>query len=435
MSLFDLARSLSEGIISQEQEPRYKESQLVLIKSSDKEAEALENPVGKIESVTKKGSDSFVYTLYLSKTKRLKNIKEDDLKPVKPDFAIGQKVAYLADGIIGNEGVVDAITYRYGDGEQFRYLVRFGDDTTVENLQLKDLVFYYDVPLKESYSASKNQAILQKTFSLAQHYAYTILNFPKGRFKIGSLNPDKDYLILPSHLALNGNETTFVISGTSYWFGLATGSQASEGLSEFTMRNLTFEAEDLVNGNHFMLMANHGDNWLIENNTFIMVHQSKSHLFDLGGVQNAVFQGNQFIGFAPNLTNVISLNDDVDLHGFYSEVIQLDASDDTGGWDAGLIKRIDPDYALHNATKQLSQNIIIRYNAFLPYKNEDGSIIAYSGTVGQHSSDTGYVEVINNYFESPLVLRYPESASNWVLQPIHFSPNSVTYIAGNQISR
>lgn len=415
-----------------ELQPQFKKSQMVkLSKFENKEYKDIKNKVGIILKSTVK-DDSVTYTVKFSDTQIIKGILESDVSLVTPAIAFDQKVAYLY-GDFNDKGIVTSIEMVPETMDVFRYAVRFSDGRTMSDLDLSELVFLYDVPLRESYGSQDNNQILRETFTLVENYAYSILNFPKGRFKIGSQEPDKDYLILPSNVELNGHDTTLVVSGTAYWFGLATGVESTEGLSQFTMRNLSFEAADLVNGNHFMLMANHGTDWLIEDNRFTMVHQSKSHLFDLGGVYNVVFQRNQFIGFAPDLTSVDKLSEDIDLHAVYSETIQLDSSDTSAVWDAGLIKRLDPDYDSHNAVKQFSHNIIIRGNAFLPYRNTQGQIVAYSGTVGQHSSDVGYVEVVNNLFEDSLVLRYPESQTNWVLKPIHFSPQSFVYVEGNSI--
>lgn len=402
------------------------------------ELQYLEDTVGhidKVRSITAEdGEVTYSYDVSFTEQVVLKAIPQEWLSQVDVAHRLGDKIKILHYGQLSSDGVIQKITYHPLE-KTVSYDAWFDSEGYLSNITVQDIVPRYRVPLKETYTAKENNRVLRDMMHKAAENAYTILDFPKGRFKIGSDKPDKDYLILSSNVELNGNDTTLVVTGTAYWFGLATGEQAAEGLSQFTMRRLTFEAADLVNGNHFMLMANHGHRWLIEDNTFTLVHHSRSHLFDLGGVQDVLFQGNQFIGFAPDLTAVDSLSSQDNWHAFYAEVIQLDASDSTGVWDAGLIKRIDPDYDKHNAIKQFSHQIVIRDNAFLPYKDKQNRIVAYSGSVGQHSSPTGYVEVVNNHFESPLVLRYPESQTHWVLQPIHFPPQSEVYLEGNRINK
>ncbi|MCI5870708.1 MAG: hypothetical protein MRZ78_01635, partial [Streptococcus sp.] len=84
--------------------------------------------------------------------------------------------------------------------------------------------------------------------------------------------------------------------------------------------------------------------------------------------------------------------------------------------------------------KQVSSNITVTNNKFLPYIDASGKIVAYSGTIGQHSSQVGYVTVTNNTFESPFVTRFSQSEDLWYFKPIHFPADTVSYISGNTIS-
>lgn len=357
-------------------------------------------------------------------------VKQTAIAEVKPNHHIGEKIKLFQNGSISEEGVITVID-RSIDGA-FLYEAKFNNIGYYTEITDNEIVPRRQVPLSQKNSREENNKILKKVMSEVKNNPYTILDLPKGKFEIGSKTPEKDYLVLSSNVELNGTDTTLIVKGTAYWFGLATGREAIEGLSNFTMRNLNFEAHDKLKGDHFMLMANHGNNWLIENSTFTQVHKSSSHIFDLGAVQNAVFRNNTFIGSAPNMTDVKELPKD-SIHPIIAEVIQLDSSDDTGVWDANLIKNIDPNYATNNAIKHISSNIIISGNKFLPYKDLNDNIISYGGSIGQHSSAVGYVEVTDNIFENPLVLRFSESSHNWLLHPIHLPPGTPSYVANNSI--
>lgn len=384
--------------------------------------------VGQISDVTSHKS-KYSYHVKVSEDLPVLTISEQNLKQVTLDYILGDNIQTFSNGYLSSQGRVTGISLV---GNDFVYEAIFEQEGFLTDIPRELLVTRYQLPLKENYSAKKNNQLLRDAMTKASKNTYTIIDFPKGRFKIGSKKPKKDYLVLSSNISLNGHDTTLVVDGTAYWFGLANGYEATDGLTNFTMRQLSFEASDLRKGDHFMLMANHGYNWLIEDNTFTQVHKVSSHLFDLGAVQNALFQNNQFIGYAPNMTSVTSLPEE-SLHPIIAEVIQLDSSDDSGVWDAQLIKNIDPNYTEYNSTKHVSANIVISGNQFLPYKDDKGHIVAYSGSIGQHSSKVGYVEITNNTFVSPLVTRFKEQSNDWVLAPIHLPPETVAYVAGNTI--
>lgn len=274
------------------------------------------------------------------------------------------------------------------------------------------------VSLKAKASAKENNAILKKAFDFARKHPGTDLIFPKGHFKLGTLTPDKDYQVLPSHTSLIGRQTTLLISGSEYWLGLPSGPKAEDGVSDFRMTGLHFKAQNLVKGDKLLIMVDHGKDWFISHNRFTLVHQKGSHVFDLGSLQNSRFSENEFYGYAPGLDSQELFKKGHNLHDFYAEAIQLDAADPNGVWDAGIIKSIQANNHLYNQTRFLCNGISIDHNHFLPYKNEKGNIIAYGASIGQHSSKVGQVSIRHNVFENCIVSQF-SPVKSWVLAPIH----------------
>ncbi len=220
-----------------------------------------------------------------------------------------------------------------------------------------------------------------------------------------------------------------------YWFGFPTGPEAHQGVHHFTLAGIHFKASDLNKGNHFMIMADHGSDWHVYNNRFTMVHQRNSHLFDLGSLQNSLFEKNDFIGYAPELTEESGLLSKAGGHDFFSEAIQFDAATHRFAWDGDLLKKIAPNYDAFNQIRHLCHNITISRNQFLPYIDSKGKLKAYSGSIGQHSSEVGAITVINNVFASSIVSRAnKEPSPSWFMEPIHFPPNSPVTIVGNTIN-
>lgn len=66
-----------------------------------------------------------------------------------------------------------------------------------------------------------------------------------------------------------------------------------------------------------MIMADHGTDWHIYDNKFTMVHKRNSHIFDLGSLQNSLFEKNQFIGYAPELVQDQQLLSKAQGHDFF----------------------------------------------------------------------------------------------------------------------
>ncbi|WP_131542066.1 hypothetical protein [Streptococcus sp. X16XC17] len=247
---------------------------------------------------------------------------------------------------------------------------------------------------------------------------------------IGSQTLETDYQLLPSDTEILGNETTLKVSGKVRWLGLPTGPEATDGVKNFQMSHMIFEAEDLSKGASFMIMTNHGDDWMIRHNQFIMVQPAGGHVFDLGGLQNSLFEGNAFIGFAPELTNKIPLPTEHG-HDYYAEAIQFDRSSNNGIWDANIIKDVNPEFFNdYNQVAYNSSNITVSNNIFKEYRDVSGNIIAYGPSIGQHQHSSGVTDayIYHNTFQSPLISRL--NSSLWVLQPIHFSPNS-TFVSEN----
>lgn len=292
----------------------------------------------------------------------------------------------------------------------------------------QDVRYVYHVDLKATNNRTQNNQALQAAFDVAKIHRDVTLYLPKGDYVIGSsimenqLSPQtrSEYVTLSSNTKLRGNDkgTRLMVDGTMLWFGLPTGTNGADGVSNLTIDNLHVRAKDEKNGNYFMVMLNHGNNIRVQNSSFTMVQKQSRHIFDLGGVQNVTFKNNKFVGYAPELTKISVLPTNEDLHKFYAETIQIDAANNRGGWDAGMIQRIAPQaYQAYNGTTILSSNISILYNQFLPYL-KDGQLVAYSSTVGQHSSQVGNINIVGNRFEKTLSTRYKHSA--WYMNPIHY---------------
>lgn len=441
--LSNASKSLTQTIFPpQKKVATFKKNQRIQIKAQNSKSQtvrAYQNWLGEIQNVHYlSAKNAYRYDVKFDNGKMLKNLSETVIKTgAKPKYAnnqiiqLGKEASKDLDGASlmeqrGQAAKIDKSSPNYHDHTGgYKYDVTFDNGVSYTNIHERDLTKIYQVNLKISNSASQNNAVLKAAFAYAKEHPGTVLGLPKGDFKIGTANPDKDYLRLASDTVLRGNQTTLVVEGTAYWFGLATGPGAADGVKNFSMRHVNVRASDLTKGAHFMIMANHGSHWTIANNTFTMVHKAGSHVFDLGSLQNSVFDSNQFIGYAPDLTDKLSLGKDTDLHLYYSEAIQLDAAEKTGMWDASLIKNIDSNYDAYNAEKHLSSNITISNNAFLPYKNAAGKIVAYGATIGQHSSNVGAVTIYNNTFTSTLTRQLGQK--DWVFEPIHV--HSVAYAA------
>ncbi|EKS22184.1 hypothetical protein HMPREF9318_00382 [Streptococcus urinalis FB127-CNA-2] len=442
------------------QEPSlYKKDQEIQIKSSATKTFANTSIskkrkwIGYVKSVDlyspNKASKEKYYLYQISFGKKFKTItvRETDLQlPEKPLYQVGNviQIAKSAQKDLNQSDISSyhsqlatiskvSFNHKNADGGYQYNLTLMDQEKQLSHIAEQDLTSVYHVPLKENNSAKTNNAILRKAFKDAKIHPGRVLYFPKGEFKIGSHVPFKDYQILPSNTELRGSKTTFKVEGTAYWFGLATGSKANDGLKNFTMKNLHFTANDMVNGDQFMLMANHGDNWSIIGNSFTMVHKKGSHVFDLGGVQNATFDSNMFVGYAPDLTSVETIPPQQNLHDYYAEAIQFDASS-MALWDGGIIRKVDSNYYKNNQEQHLTNNVTVSNNSFLPYTDQNGIIIAYGATIGQHSSLVGKAIITGNIFNNTLVSRYSQSKNLWVMKPIHFPKKSGEILSNNFIN-
>lgn len=290
----------------------------------------------------------------------------------------------------------------------------------------------YFVHFHSKTNQKANNKILNKAFSYANKHKQTDIFLPKGEYMIGSKYPKKDYFILPSNSSIIGNHTQLIIDNFSYWFGLATGPSPRDGVSNFELSHIQFRANNLKLGAQLLIMADHGNNWYIHHNTFKLVQKKGNHIFDLGSLQNSIFENNQFVGYAPELTSIAKITADKNLHDYYAEAIQLDAAEKNGIWDAGLIKAIEPNYSIYNNFRFLSDHIVIKNNQFLPFINHQGKLIAYGASIGQHSSKVGHVVIEGNYFHKSLVNGFAHKQI-WVLEPIHFPPSANTLVNNNVI--
>lgn len=395
--------------------------------------------IGKIRSAdqveTKDGKSVMTYQITFDNGDSIKGVKEADLKQApKAKFSVEKTIQVRPDATTDVDGYdltayqgqaakVTNITPNYTKGGGYKYDLLMDDGVNYTNVAEASLKAMYAVKLKDSNSASQNNQILKDALTYAKNNPGTVLSLPSGSFTIGTQgDPTKDYLTLASDTQIRGDNTTLLIDGAQYWLGFATGPTGYDGVTNFTMKNLTIQAKDTSKGAHFMVMTNHGANWNISNNKFVMVHKMGSHVFDLGGLQDSGFYNNSFEGYAPELTGKTNKDGISDDHDIYSEAIQFDSSDDTGVWDGNILKAIDKDYASHNANKVATNGIIVSGNQFIPYKNSSGKLIAYSASIGQHSSDVTNITVTNNTFTDTLTKRFDDG--NWVYEPIHFTPNS-----------
>lgn len=398
--------------------PRFNKGNQVLYKDGDEEI------IGRVVKSTEDSEFGFVYEVELELGVTQKEIPEKELSAVATLYQLGEDVDLAPASTLEGSGQITKINRIQNQIIYEASVENLGHVYDIKEDELKTTI---QIELRAENSREENNEIFRQALEASSKNGFTILEFPEGEFEMGFDDPAKDYFILPSNIQLRGNNTTLVVDGAMFWFGLATGPGATDGLTNFILEDLHIRAKDLKNGNQFMLMANHGYNWIIRNNQFTMVHKMSSHIFDLGGVQYVEFSGNTFAGYAPNLTATSSLPENTDLHPFYAEAIQLDASNNSGVWDGGYIRNIDPNYAANNLETILSSGIVIRNNEFVPYKDSAGKIVAYGATVGQHSSKVGYITLSGNLFQSTLSTRFgPLGDDRWVLRPIHFPLESTT---------
>lgn len=398
--------------------PRFNKGNQVLYKDGDEEI------IGRVIKSSEDPDQGFVYEVELELGVTQEKIPEKELSAVATLYQLGEDVDLAPSSTLEGSGQITKIN-RVQD--QIIYEASVDNLGHVYDIKEDELKTTIQIELRAENSREENNEIFRQALEASRKNGFTILEFPEGEFELGFDDPAKEYFILPSNIQLRGNKTTLVVDGAMFWFGLATGPGATDGLTNFILEDLHIRAKDLKNGNQFMLMANHGYNWTIRNNQFTMVHKMSSHVFDLGGVQYAEFIGNTFAGYAPNLTATSSLPENTDLHPFYAEAIQLDASNNSGVWDGAYLRNIDPNYTANNPETILSSGIVIRNNEFVPYKDNSGKIVAYSATVGQHSSKVGYITLSGNLFQSTLSTRFgPLGDDRWVLRPIHFPLETTT---------
>lgn len=398
--------------------PRFNKGNQVLYKNGSEEI------IGRVVKSSEDADEGFVYEIELELGETKERIPENQLEAVATLYQLGEDIDLAPSSTLEGSGQITKIN-RIDD--QIIYEASVENLGRVYDIKEDELKTTIQVGLKADNSREENNDIFRRALEESKSNGFTILEFPEGEFEMGVDDPAKDYFALPSNIQLRGNNTTLVVDGGMFWFGFATGPGATDGLTNFIMEDLHIRAKDLQNGNQFMLMANHGYNWTVRNNQFSLVHKMSSHIFDLGGVQYAEFIGNTFSGYAPNLTDTVALPESTDLHRFYAEAIQLDASNNSGVWDGNYLRNTDPNYAANNVETILSNGIVVRNNAFIPYKDSSGKVIAYGATLGQHSSKVGYVTISGNVFQETLSTRFgPLGDDKWLLKPIHFPPDTNT---------
>lgn len=453
-ALFALTNSFSTlhnmlataGLIqrSANQKPHYQVGQEVQVKLPGKYRDWIGKVSKRLANLDDKYRLNYHYEITFPTEQVSIHVGESDLtKADKAKFAKGDivklsspKVKEDGNTYQGQLATVEKVkTHHAPSSGGYQYDMTLNDGQHLDGIPEKAIVVPYRIALKEENTAQENNQLLRKAFTYAQTHPNSILAFPKGQFRIGSITPDVDYAVLPSETAIVGNQTELIIQGTMYWFGFPTGPEAHQGVHHLTLAGIHFKASDLNKGNHFMIMADHGSDWHVYNNRFTMVHQRNSHLFDLGSLQNSLFEKNDFIGYAPELTEESGLLSKAGGHDFFSEAIQFDAATHRFAWDGDLLKKIAPNYDTFNQIRHLCHNITISQNQFLPYIDSKGKLKAYSGSIGQHSSEVGAITVINNVFASSIVSRAnKEPSPSWFMEPIHFPPNSPVTIVGNTIN-
>lgn len=388
--------------------------------------------IGLIDQIDKKRNeqDDITYQIRFSSQDSPVTVAEPHLSIKETLYRIGEQVE-TPDGTEDSK-LVDGI--REEDGNYIYTLLDEQSKQLVDWFEL-DLVNIIQVSLLESNTAEENNLAIQEAMEESKHYTMSVLNFPEGEFTIGSDDRDKDYILLASNVEMRGNNTTLIVDGASRWLGLATGPTVYDGVSNVVMYGFDIKAKNLVDGDQFVVMLNHGANWKVYNNRFTMVHPTSSHVFDLGGVINFEFVDNQFIGYAPDMTGETVVGEtETEKHHIYSEAIQLDAAS-TAAWDGNTISRIDPNFSLNNQTKIATSYVTIARNQFLPYKNADGQTVAHSASVGQHYEKVGPGVVIqHNHFVSQLANNFNINFNkDTVFRPVHaesdydiiLEPNSV----------
>lgn len=420
------------GFFKKNPAPLYGAGQQVRVENGNQVGKIIDYSVALIN-----GDKEIIYTVQFSSDSQ-EEVNENSVQVLDSPFRLGETVALVNSDYWGEleDGQIEEVQVSDTDsGLAYTYSANFPNAGRLENLNQEDFIRISSLALSEENTGLQNQQILQEAIDRSKDYTRTRLLFPSGKFLIGSSDATQSHVILTSNLELIGQDTTLVVEGYSYWLGLTTGPNATDGLSNFVMDSLSFVANDLKKGAEFKLMANHGYNWEIKNNRFTLVHALSSHVFDLGGVQYAVFDGNVFEGYAPELATVTEIGDR-ELHNFYSEAIQLDMSSNNGIWDGGLIQALDPNYDNHNPSSFVSDYITIVNNEFLPYYNKKNKLIAYGASIGQHGSDVGTVTIYGNYFRETLSARFineVDAGSQYLMEPIHFVDSSFDYQFSNTI--
>lgn len=357
------------------------------------------------------------YVLSFANDQKLSDIDEAMILPMETTLTFNQSVELVGDNDFGN-GYIHQINRPISEEDDVTYVIKFPEQELSQEASLSDIIPIFQIPLSSSNDGIGNQQVIQQYIDRAKDFSAVVLDFPTGNFLIGSSDEEKNYLLLASNVWLRGNQTTLIVDNEARWFGLATGTSAYDGVANFSMTGLDIVAKDLEKGARFLVMPNHGSNWYVSDNSFTMVHAIGSHVFDLGALQDSVFSYNRFIGYAPELLHVDTI-EGREPHDFYAEAIQLDVSDANVPWDGGMLTKIDPNYNSHSQERLMSSNIVIAYNEFLPYYDSEGKLRAYSASIGQHSSEVGYVAIYGNIFNNSLVKRYQVTGElAWFFEPI-----------------
>lgn len=442
-SVFSYQNSFNEWLMSlspKKTEPsnqvktKFKKGEQV-IWDNPKETNSTLKKVGTVIEIEKKLIKGHVHTSYIvnfSQKNQAEKIEQKYLKKINSKYKIGQKIELISPIVgISGTGKITEIFYNNESPYGITYEADFSVGGKVTSISDSEISVVYNVPLKIDNTAAENDIILQRAIDFSKNHQHTILNFPKGHFQIGDQDAKNSYLVLASNIELRGNETSLIVNKGAYWYGFATGPNASDGVSNFTMTNLEFKAKNLQEGSSFIIIANHGENWNINQNSFVMVHKMGSHIFDLGGLQDVTFSNNRFIGYAPELAKTLEIGDR-EYHDFYSEAIQLDVSDASVPWEGDFLKDIEPHYETNGATRLISHNITITNNQFLPYISDDGTLVAYGATIGQHSSEVGMTTIYGNIFSNTLTKRLtPNYENEFNFKPIHIQSRYPIQIYGN----
>lgn len=260
-----------------------------------------------------------------------------------------------------------------------------------------------------------------------------------------------DWYITPQSTGnINFNNSIFLIDSPIGMSIRTTGNHSKADGSNQVFKNMivigsanaVIEETDTVaamkntTGN-FGFSAVKASNMTFENMKFYAAHAMSTHLFDLMGSSNIVFDGIQSYGYGiPGMTEemLVKLNKD-NSHRIFSEAIQFDAAYPGG---AGEVANIEKEWNRQIWNLDMfdgagSHDILITNSLFTNYTGPTGhsimtgtneeSVYTYGATIGSHGMDAKIaphfrnITVQNSQFDSTI---YNPVSKDKVNYPIHF---------------